>query len=230
MSKIHRIKQLLQEEGVEFRPPKLLSFFGIFLVFIKLFRRHIFLHKSTIYLLEMPLMYRDLNINMVAQRFTTIEPLLLFAREREIQDTQWHGRSYVSELKERFERGDQCFALESDKKIISVIFVSRKSCPIKAVDYILILPEKTVGLYDVYTVPLYRGQGLYTKLFFLCINACINSGYDRAWIWIMPHNRVSLAVHNKLGMNHVIRSISLCQIFGLKWHIIKALNMSITDL
>jgi len=230
MSKVDRIKQLLQEEGVVLWPPKVSSFLGIFRVFFKLFKRHIFFHKDTVYLLEMPLLHQNLNSNMSARWFTGIESLLPFARERQLQDEQWSRQSYVNELKERFKKGDQCLALEMDHKIVSVIFVTEKSCLIKAVKYLLTIPEKTVGLYDVYTIPAYRGQNMYSKLFFLCVNACIEKGYERAWMWIMPHNRVSLAVHNKLGMNHIICLISLCQIFGLKWYIVKPLNMFIADL
>jgi len=224
------MKQLWDKEGILLWPPTLVSFRNMFRFFLKLLKRHMFFRVSTIYLLEMPLCRCEADTHITARYITGIEPLLLFAREREAQDSQWHARSYVRELEERFQKGDRCLALEADAKIVTVIFMSEKTCLIKAIGYTLTIPEKTISLYDVYTAPAYRGRGLYGQLFSFCVNECARQQYERAWMWIMPHNLTSLKVHHTLGMNHIIRSISLCQIFGLRWHITKSLNTFIADI
>lgn len=230
MFRLHRIKELLQEEGIQPGSLKLRYLGGVFRVCFRALQRRWSFHIDTIYVLEMPLEVREVDPQVAMQRITSLEPLLYFARKREAQDPQWQGRSYVNELQQRFARGDWCMVLGLDGEIASALFLSKGSCWLSPVGYTLSLPEETVGLYDVYTTPAHRRRGLYAKLFSACINACIGDGYRRAWMWIMPHNRGSLIAHNKLGMNHIIRSISLCQRWGFKWHRAKSLDIYINNL
>jgi hypothetical protein len=178
----------------------------------------------------MPLAHREVNIHMAVQRIDSVDPLLPLAREREAHDPQWQGRSYSAELRKRILRGDWCLSSVINGEIISVMFLSKGPCWLGPVAYSLSLPQGIIGFYDVYTLPTYRRQGLYRDLFLTGINSCLDAGYKRVWMWIMLHNRTSVIVHDKLGLNHIIRSISLRQRWGFKWHKMKCLDINITKL
>jgi hypothetical protein len=59
---------------------------------------------------------------------------------------------------------------------------------------------------------------------------CLQQGFETAWLWIMPHNRHSFVVHNRLGMSHVFRKIVLHQRWGMRWHHFEDMDISVNEL
>ena len=153
-----------------------------------------------------------------------------FVCEREHEDEQWYGHAYESVVRSRMTRGDWCYLLLSGERVAGAIFASQGPCYIPAVRYTLHLGADCVGFYDVYMSPSYRGRGLYAALFAAAVNDSLKQGFQRLWMWIMPHNRISLEVHNRLGLRHVFLKITLRQRWGVCWHRIDRLDGSVQDL
>lgn len=185
--------------------------------------------SDTILLLEMPLTPRPIHPTLVYERIVSADRLSEYASGREqVQD--WTRGSYVEEVGQRFRRGDWCFAAMVDGSISSILFASRGPCPIAPVSFSLTLPPGTVAFYDVYTSPEFRRQSVYRLLFNAAVNESIDDGYHQAWLWLMRENTVSLNVHKRLGMEHVILMITHSQRWGLKWHRFRRIDASIDDL
>lgn len=186
---------------------------------------------DSIYLIEMPLAARfsiaDLRVVKKRQWDEEVEQ---FARKRQAEDDQWRGLDYVSEAQEHLAVNDWCYLGYKGEQPVGIIFASRGPCYIKPVRYRLQLPPDVVGLYDVYTVPAFRGRGFYTFLFNAALKDCVAQGFRQAWEWIMPHNEISLRVHERLGLNHVFRKITIRQRWGVRWHRFEDLDMSVQAL
>jgi len=225
LKQLQKIQVRIREKGLLFyiiRP----LYLWIFLKFIiRALRCRWSAIQEVIYILEMPLSTQSLNLSMPVYCINTVGSLLPFVLERAQENEGWKSEDYIEELKWRFGRGDRCFCLEQDGKIVSVMFVCEGSCYIDAVNYMLKIPKRVVGFYDVYTLPAFRGRHLYSVIFKSTVNSCLREGYHTAWMWIMPHNMVSLKVHRDLGMRHIFREITLCQRYGFRWHKIRTLDI-----
>ena len=185
--------------------------------------------EDIIYVLEMRLEKRVVTSSSVV-KMTTPDVILSFAHERELEDGEWERGKYVQEVIQRFKNGDWCFVAKKDMRIVSVIFVSRGPCYIAPVGYTLQIPDRTVGLYDIYTLLAYRGLHLYSAVFRKAVNSSLKEGYNAAWMWIMPHNVVSLKANEKLGLRHIFKGISLCQRWGFRWHKVRSLDIDVKEL
>ena len=222
---LHRIRSRLKQNGLPhyFLHPQHFISYGRYLLYV--LRQRWPAAQTMIFVLDMRLSNRSIDLNIPVHRISSHEPLMTFARAREQDDKDWPVGSYLGEIKQRFAAGDWCFCAEQDRRFVSVIFVSRGPCYLSPVDYMLKIPDKAVGLYDVYTLAAYRGRHLYSVVFQAAINACIAEGYKSAWMWIMPDNIVSFSTHLKLGMRHIFCGIKLRQRWGFRRHRIHKLDL-----
>jgi hypothetical protein len=185
--------------------------------------------NMSMYVLEMPISRQDVDPRIPVHCFSTVEPLLEFARRRELEEENWSGK-YIKELERRFARGDKCFAAEEQGSIAAVLFRSGGPCPVSEINYEFVLPHKTLGLYDVYTLLPHRGRNLYSVVFRGCMNTCMSEGYNAVWMWIAPNNLISLKVHEHLGFQKIMFEVSMYQRWGIRRHEIHPLNRNIKDL
>lgn len=221
---IHRIKRKLTTRKINHYLQHPASLFTAF-------KKHTKLMKETMYLLNMKLNARTVSYDAIeVECITSLSSILPFIRVRQKEDVNWRSNDYYMEVKRRFECGHKCFALRYNKEIVSTIFIGINQCYIAPVAYNIRLPSNVVGFYDVYTVSAYRGKGFYAKLFNITVNKCMEEGFDEAWMWIMPHNVVSLKVHDKLGMNHIFKIITLYQRFGIRWHDVQDVDIYVRQI
>lgn len=184
-----------------------------------------------IFLLEMLLKTRVVRQPAtVVKKWAWDEVVAQFARQREVEDEEWRGRDYASAVGKYLRSGDWHYMLMDGDRGVGIVNASRGPCFISPVRHWVRLPEKVVGFYDVYTTPVHRGRGYYPALFNTAVNDCVTMGYQRAWMWIMPHNIRSLKVHNQLGMSHVFRRIVHRQRWGFRWHRFESLDTSAEEL
>ena len=136
------------------------------------------------------------------------DEFLEFAEMR-IREDKSTDELYYNEVKKRYSQGDYALVYETkDECPLSYIFVcSNKAC-FTQVGITLNLPNKTFGIYDVYTFKAARGKGNYTQLFKVSILSMKKKGYDTIWLWLMKHNTNSINVHRKLGLNQIIKIFS----------------------
>ena len=230
MTEIERVKRLLRDRGPlhYIVRPRYIWTYGRYV--LRTIRERWPERRCSIYVLEMPVLPMSAMPGIRVHYIDCVEPLLEFAHEREEEDEEWHGNSYIAELEQRFARGDRCFAAEQAGRIASILFTTSGPCPISEVSYVLSIPRHTLGLYDVYTLSRYRGKHLYYAVFRNCINACAVEGYRAVWMWILPENLVSLHVHDQLGLRHIILEVSTQQGWGIRRHEVRSLDMNIADL
>jgi GNAT superfamily N-acetyltransferase len=188
--------------------------------------------SDTVYLLEMPTEARPRPYSAAAVEKKHIwdDSLALFARHRQQVDETCSGASYASHLKSRLAHGDWCYLGFDGDQATGCVWASRGPCAIAPLHYTLALPRAVVGFYDVYTAPACRGRGLYSPLFHAALQDSADLGFKEAWMWIMPHNLHSLAVHNRLGLRRVFRRITLRQRWGLRWHEVEPLDLEVREL
>ena len=190
-------------------------------------------HNETdeMYILDMPLIPREeRNDIRVIKKTEWDSKIEAFARQRQEEDPTWQDQDYVSEVRQRLKEGNWCYLAEYQGRNAGVVYAVKDSYFIRPVRYRLHFPAKIVGLYDVYTTPACRGQGLFSPIFNTAVNDCWRQGFEIAWLWIMPHNRYSFVVHNRLGMSHIFRRILHRQRWSLRWHQIEDLNLSVDEL
>ena len=230
MGEVQRIRRLLRDRGLlhYIMRPRYIWTYGKYA--LHTIRERWPERRCSIYVLEMPVSPLEAMPGIRIHDIDCVEPLLEFAHEREAEDEEWHGKSYVAELEQRFARDDRCFAAEQEGRIASILFTTSGPCLISEVGYVLSLPERTPGLYDVYTLPRYRGKHLYSAVFRSCINACASEGYSAVWMWILPENLVSFRVHDQLGLRRIILEVSMHQRRGIRRHAVRQLDMNIEDL
>ncbi len=186
-----------------------------------------------VYFIDMPLSQRSSKTEIVITcKKSWDSELEAFATWREKTDPLWQWNDYTDLVKKRIHAGAWCYIArqKNTHSFIGILFAVGNSCYVEAVRYQVKIPPDTVGIFDVYTSIEFRGQGFYTQLFNTAINDFLKKGYRLTWIWIMPHNLTSLAVHNQLGLSHIFLKVIHRQRWGFRWHQIEKVDQSIAEL
>jgi len=117
-------------------------------------------------------------------------------------------------LLDRLERGLTCFALKHHERIAAYTWCAFEciSDPV----YKAKLKENEVHLYDVWTRPEYRGQGMAYFTNYQCIKALDDKGIESFYTIVDCFNKPSLRLHKKLNMRIVKLGlhVSLCGKFS----------------
>jgi len=144
----------------------------------------------------------------------SIEEIASFVKERE----KW----YYEYAKDLFEKGNLCFVGKADNKIVSCVWTSFHEVYLPDVEYVLHVGDNIVPLIDAYTLPAYRGMGIYKIVWNECIEYFQNSHkFSRIYGFIVPSNTRSLTVHKNLKLERIIMTITLLRIFGIRKHFVK---------
>lgn len=88
------------------------------------------------------------------------------------------------ELKERFQRGDYCFAVMSDRSVIHTRWVSIKGGWIPELGAEVILRSGEAYMYDCYTQPLMRGRGIDRAAQEFVFRALRDWGFTRTYAYV----------------------------------------------
>lgn len=140
-----------------------------------------------------------------------IEEILHFVKSRE----KW----YYDYAKRLFEKGNLCFYGVYNNRIVSCVWTSFNESYIPNVEYTFRTRACEVSLIDGFTLPQYRGMHIYTVVWNACIKYLKGTGkYNKAYGFVMPSNRHSLAVHRQLRLERIVMRIKLLRIFGVRWH------------
>jgi hypothetical protein len=153
-----------------------------------------------------------------------------FIDERKKEEPNINLAKYRKQIIKRFENHSNAYVYESDGKIVSAVFACPKSEYCNAINYKFVLPENVCGIVDGYTLKKYRGNSYYKILYSYAFSHLADTGFGKGWFWIVPHNKSSLIVHKKVGLEFGIRKITLIQRFGLRWHVKNNLQFNIDDI
>ncbi|MFZ2339151.1 MAG: GNAT family N-acetyltransferase [Bacteroidales bacterium] len=128
-----------------------------------------------------------------------------YAQQRILEEVD-QADSLIKVIRKRFEKGD--FAIvytEKSGNPLSYVFIGVSLADITPVGITLKIPQKTFGMYDVYTFKESRGEGHYSCLFNYAVGYMKNRGYEKMWLWLMKQNEVSVKVHYKLGIRKIVK-------------------------
>ncbi len=181
---------------------------------------------EVLYILEMPLSPPSILSNVCTVSIESAVSLIEFARLREIEEPDWGG-GYFRELKERFSRGDLCFAVFSNGNIVSVAFVTFGQVYLREVDYYLTFPKKVCALFDSYTLAHYRRLGYYKAVQNSLLSHMAALGFEAVYLWVSASNKTAFEVHNSLGFKNIVQEIILDQRLGLKHRVVRECNISV---
>ena len=118
------------------------------------------------------------------------------------KDSDRFSNIYINQLRERFEMDDseyKCYGIIKNNFIVAYSWTSLKSVP----RYKEKLKVEDAFIFDVYTHPDFRGQGLFPALLEYQIDELKNIGKKRALACIDIFNRSSLHAFKKAGFDEI---------------------------
>lgn len=131
-----------------------------------------------------------------------------YARQRILEEVD-QSESLNKLIRKRFDQGDFAIVFtEETGNPLSYVFIGTDYAFFTPVGISLKMPEKTFGMYDVYTFKESRGKGHYSSLFYHAVGYMKNKGYEKMWLWLMKHNEVSVKVHYKLGIRKIVKILT----------------------
>lgn len=148
---------------------------------------------------------------------------------RRIAD-EGYSENYEMELLKRLDRSDKIFTLSHGLELCSFVFVSERIADLSQLSTILELPPNCFAVYDVYTFKEFRGRGLYEILLSKVLKEMDSRGFTHFWLWVMAHNQISVKVHEKLGINHVVSKFSQYYRFGVRHYSATRTDFYLRDL
>jgi GNAT superfamily N-acetyltransferase len=112
---------------------------------------------------------------------------------------QFYPSLGINDVRRRLEAGDVCFTARRDGCLVSVGWVATHQAWQHYLSREIPLADDEVYLYDIYTSPSCRGQGLSPALEAEIVRHYRTAGYRRMLRLILPENRASLRVAEKSG-------------------------------
>jgi len=180
-----------------------------------------------IYVLEMPLVPRATKVNDGGYDVKTVSDLSELTTLVERRETWWRAA-----VEQRFANGDLCFVAKDHGQAIACLFATFSNVRLPLIHdapYSLPLDNETVGLIDSYTLPEYRGKGVYSSVFEACLIYFAGTRFRRVRGFIHPDNVHSMKVHQKLGLDRIVLVITSVGLFGVRRHYAKATDMHIEE-
>jgi hypothetical protein len=116
-------------------------------------------------------------------------------------------------LQERFSRGDRCFAVLDNDKIVSYFWAQFGLRDVYELRLKFNLPPNQAWMYNAVTVKIARGRGLYPDLIRYMAKALLQSGINESFIDVDSRNRSSIRGLEKAGCTRVIL-INMKRIFA----------------
>ncbi len=118
-------------------------------------------------------------------------------------------------VKARFEQGEVCGVAWSNSAVVSYCWLAFKQAEVGEINRYIKLREKELYLYDAFTLPDYRGRGLFPALLTAILGHARSQGYSRALIFSNSKNRPSLRGIEKAGFS-LFQSIHFLKLLDLR--------------
>ncbi|MCB9274503.1 MAG: GNAT family N-acetyltransferase [Lewinellaceae bacterium] len=152
----------------------------------------------------------------------------LLARQRAAEEHT--GDAYLRKLASRFEQGDYALVLYGEGAPLAYLFISERRANFEQAHTQIKLPAGCFACYDVYTLTDCRGRGLYASLLAAAFQNMGNKGFKKMWLWVMEQNQLSVQVHFRLGIGHVVKVVSERYRAGFRLRSIKEVDYSLSEL
>lgn len=160
---------------------------------------------------------------------TSFEQALFFLKERMLECNL--TESYLKETRTKFLNGDVLVLLSNHaNEAVSYAFVAYKTAYLAQVRYTFSIPLNCCAVYDVYTFDKHKGKGMYEQLMSLLLKYLRENKYSRFLLWVIKENSTSIKVHNKIGVNQVIKVFKEQYRFGIRIFSQKDVNFTLSEL
>ena|GEM_PF-6139928 len=100
-------------------------------------------------------------------------------------------------FKDRLKNGDICCCAIFEGEIVSYCWIALHRACVGEIGKTIILNNKEIYLYDAFTKPAYRGNGLFPKILSVILSYGRVKGYQRALIFALSSNISSIAAIKK---------------------------------
>jgi len=118
----------------------------------------------------------------------------------------------IAEIRRRFDDGQRCFAVWHERRIIHAAWAATGRARIDYLSTEITLAPDEVWVYEVFTAPAFRGMGASPARMIEMMRYFRERGYGRLLGAILPENRSSLRLGEKVGWT---RSIGVIGYLGL---------------
>lgn len=116
----------------------------------------------------------------------------------------------------RFNQGEVCGVAWSNSAVVSYCWLAFKQAEVGEINRIIKLRDNELYLYDAFTLPDYRGRGLFPALLTAILGFARSQGYSRALIFSNSKNRPSLRGIEKAGFS-LFQSIHFLKLLDLRF-------------
>lgn len=99
----------------------------------------------------------------------------------------------------RFDQGEVCGVAWFNSAVVSYCWVAFQQAKVGEINRIIKLRRNELYLYDAFTLPHYRGKGLFPALLIAILGLARSQGYSRALIFSLRENRPSVIGIEKAG-------------------------------
>ncbi len=104
-------------------------------------------------------------------------------------------------FKERLGKGDiYCCAIFREE-VVSYCWMTSNSAPIGEIGKSIILKNREMYLYDAFTEPEFRGNGLFPRILTAILRRGRQEGYQKAFIFALSSNKSSIMAIRRTGFN-----------------------------
>lgn len=122
-----------------------------------------------------------------------------------------------SDIERRISDGDRCYAATYKNRTIFVSWTAFGKCYSYALDREYELADSAVYLYSAYTLPEFRGNGIYPAANCHRLQLLKDWGYKRDIAFMEPKNFAAMRMPEKLGYSKV-GVTGFIEMFGFRWY------------
>lgn len=143
--------------------------------------------------------------------------------EYEVVGQGSRGIAWLSSIQEgrlierRLGRGERCFLALHQGRVVSYCWFSQARVGIEEVDLTVVVQPDEAYLYDAFTLPQWRGRGLYPALLTRMVREAMEVGCRRAMIFVVEDNLPSRQGIEKAGFE-LFQRISHYKLLGFSWY------------
>lgn len=104
-------------------------------------------------------------------------------------------------FRDRLKRGDICCCAISSGEIVSYCWIASDKACVGEIGRKIVLKNGEIYLYDAFTKPEFRGNGLFSRILAVTLRYGREKGYQKAFVFALSSNKSSAAAIEKTGFN-----------------------------
>jgi GNAT superfamily N-acetyltransferase len=128
----------------------------------------------------------------------------------------WAGSWWRREAAERLREGQACAVARHGGHVVAYCWLAVTPVPVAEIDRVVVPGAEEVYLYDAFTIPEWRGRGLFTTLLLELLTYMRRRGRKRALIFVLARNEASRRAIERGGFR-LFQTVSRVELLGLRF-------------